>query len=212
MEHYIENRENGRMILNLVQNGPLNWPTVTEEDGTTRTKKYEEIYATEKIQADCDCKATNIILQVLPPNVYAIVNHHKVAKDIWDRFSQLIKNINVINMSMRPVDRGKGMDLLFDVALLEAAQLKKTLKKSKLETHKLHVSGSGDGVGSQPKFSDEQGDKTTRTDEGTDKKRSRIMIKAIYQWLFERRLMRNLEKFIGGREYGEDFRLLERTI
>ncbi|GJU67669.1 hypothetical protein Tco_1253928 [Tanacetum coccineum] len=45
------------------------------------------------------------------------------------------------------VVRGKGMDLLSDVALLEAAQLKKTLKKSKLETHKLHVSGSSDGVG-----------------------------------------------------------------
>ncbi|GJX78482.1 hypothetical protein Tco_0326631 [Tanacetum coccineum] len=45
-----------------------------------------------------------------------------------------------------------------------------------------------------------------------DKKRSRIMIKAIDQHLFERRLMRNLEKFIGGREYGNDFRLLERTI
>ncbi|GJY60504.1 hypothetical protein Tco_0461161 [Tanacetum coccineum] len=41
---------------------------------------------------------------------------------------------------------------------------------------------------------------------------SRIMIKAIDQQLFERRLMRNLEKFVGGREYREDFRLLERTI
>ncbi|GKC83252.1 hypothetical protein Tco_1138969, partial [Tanacetum coccineum] len=46
------------------------------------------------------------------------------------------------------VVRGKGMDLLSDVALLEAAQHKKTLKKSKLETHKLHASSSGDGVGS----------------------------------------------------------------
>nr|GEY20667.1 hypothetical protein [Tanacetum cinerariifolium] len=45
------------------------------------------------------------------------------------------------------VVRGKGMDLLSDVALLKAAQLKKTLKKSKLDTHKLHASGSGDGVG-----------------------------------------------------------------
>nr|GEU51662.1 hypothetical protein [Tanacetum cinerariifolium] len=62
------------------------------------------------------------------------------------------------------------MDLLFDVALLEAAQLKKTLKKSKLETHKLHASGSGDGVGSQPKVPDEQEDKTTGTDEGTGTK------------------------------------------
>ncbi|GJS91063.1 hypothetical protein Tco_0773699 [Tanacetum coccineum] len=44
-----------------------------------------------------------------------------------------------------------------------------------------------------------------------DRKRSRIMIKAIDRQLFERRLMRNLEKFVGGRDYGEDLRLLERT-
>ncbi|GJW60931.1 hypothetical protein Tco_0110266 [Tanacetum coccineum] len=43
-------------------------------------------------------------------------------------------------------------------------------------------------------------------------KRSRIMVKAIDKLLFERRLMRNLEKFIGGRDYGNDLRLLERTI
>ncbi|GJX20065.1 hypothetical protein Tco_0918309 [Tanacetum coccineum] len=45
-----------------------------------------------------------------------------------------------------------------------------------------------------------------------DRKRSHIMIKAIDQQLFERRLMWNLEKFVGGRECGNDFRLLERTI
>nr|GEW92260.1 hypothetical protein [Tanacetum cinerariifolium] len=45
-----------------------------------------------------------------------------------------------------------------------------------------------------------------------DRKRSRIMIKAVDQQLYKRRLMRNLKKFVGGREYEEDFRLLERTI
>ncbi|GKA18080.1 hypothetical protein Tco_0697917 [Tanacetum coccineum] len=45
-----------------------------------------------------------------------------------------------------------------------------------------------------------------------DKKRSRIMIKAIDQQLFERRLMRNLEKFVGGRDCEEDLRLLQQTI
>ncbi|GJZ07466.1 hypothetical protein Tco_0541259 [Tanacetum coccineum] len=45
MELYMENRENRRLILNSVQNGPPG----------------------------------------LPPDVYAIVNHHKVAKEIWDR-------------------------------------------------------------------------------------------------------------------------------
>ncbi|GJS77252.1 hypothetical protein Tco_0727133 [Tanacetum coccineum] len=45
-----------------------------------------------------------------------------------------------------------------------------------------------------------------------DKTRSRIMIKKIDKWLYKRWLMRNLEKFVGGKEYGEDLRLLERTI
>ncbi|GJS12414.1 retrovirus-related pol polyprotein from transposon TNT 1-94 [Tanacetum coccineum] len=66
-------------------------PTITEEDGTIRTKKYEELSATEKIQADCDCKATNIVLQGLSPDVYAIVNHHKVVKEIWDRVKLLMQ-------------------------------------------------------------------------------------------------------------------------
>ncbi|GKC44069.1 retrotransposon protein, putative, unclassified, partial [Tanacetum coccineum] len=91
MELYIENRENGRMILNSVLNGPLVWPTIVEENGTTRTKKYEELSVAEKLQADCDLKATNIVLQGLPPDVYAIVNHHKVAKEIWDRVKLLMQ-------------------------------------------------------------------------------------------------------------------------
>ncbi|GJX99375.1 hypothetical protein Tco_0356394 [Tanacetum coccineum] len=60
-------------------------------DGTTKTKKYEELSATEKIQADCDCKATNIVIQGLSPDVYAIVNHHKVIKEIWDRVKLLMQ-------------------------------------------------------------------------------------------------------------------------
>ncbi|GKF08045.1 hypothetical protein Tco_0042269, partial [Tanacetum coccineum] len=45
-----------------------------------------------------------------------------------------------------------------------------------------------------------------------DMKRIRIMVKVIDMLLFERRLMCNLEKFVGGRDYGNDLRLLERTI
>ncbi|GJX83035.1 hypothetical protein Tco_0332516, partial [Tanacetum coccineum] len=63
MELYMQNREHGRMILELVEHGPLIWPTV-EENGVIRTKKYAELSAADKIQADCDMKATNIILQV----------------------------------------------------------------------------------------------------------------------------------------------------
>ncbi|GJT58969.1 hypothetical protein Tco_1002502 [Tanacetum coccineum] len=143
MELYMGNRENGRMILDSVQNGPLVCPAIVKENGTARKKKYEELLISEKLQAGCDLKDTNIVLQGVPPDVYAIFNHHKVAKEIWDRvkllmqgtklslqerecklydefdkfsfvkgetlyqyywrFAQLINNMNVINMSMRPV-------------------------------------------------------------------------------------------------------------
>nr|GEU62641.1 hypothetical protein [Tanacetum cinerariifolium] len=63
MELYMQNREYGRMILESVEHGLLIWPTV-EENGVIKTKKYAELSAAEKIQADCDIKATNIILQV----------------------------------------------------------------------------------------------------------------------------------------------------
>nr|GFB15039.1 hypothetical protein [Tanacetum cinerariifolium] len=59
------------MILKSVENGPLLWLTV-KENGVTRPKEYYELSATEAIQADCDVKATNIILQGLPPEVYAL--------------------------------------------------------------------------------------------------------------------------------------------
>nr|GEU69150.1 hypothetical protein [Tanacetum cinerariifolium] len=62
MELYMQNREHGRMILELVEHGPLIWPTI-EENGVIRRKKYAELSAAEKIQADCNMKATNIILQ-----------------------------------------------------------------------------------------------------------------------------------------------------
>nr|GEU36700.1 hypothetical protein [Tanacetum cinerariifolium] len=68
MELYMLNRQHGRMILESVENGPLLWPTV-EENGVTRLKKYSELSTTEAIQADCDVKATNIILQGLPLQV-----------------------------------------------------------------------------------------------------------------------------------------------
>nr|GEV50298.1 integrase, catalytic region, zinc finger, CCHC-type, peptidase aspartic, catalytic [Tanacetum cinerariifolium] len=66
MELYMMNRQHERMILESVENGPLIWPSI-EENGVTRPKKYSELSALEAIQADCDVKATNIILQGLPP-------------------------------------------------------------------------------------------------------------------------------------------------
>nr|GFA21642.1 hypothetical protein [Tanacetum cinerariifolium] len=84
MEMYMLNRQHGRIILESVEHGPLFWPSVTKE-GVTRLKKYSELSAAKAIQADCDVKATNIILQALPLEIYALVSTHKVAKDLWER-------------------------------------------------------------------------------------------------------------------------------
>ncbi|GJV85394.1 hypothetical protein Tco_1525292 [Tanacetum coccineum] len=90
MELYMMNRRHGRMILNSVENGPLIWPSI-KKNGVTRPKKYSELSATEAIQADCDIKATNIILQGLPAEVYALVSNHKVAKELWERIQLLMQ-------------------------------------------------------------------------------------------------------------------------
>ncbi|GKA39462.1 hypothetical protein Tco_0732013 [Tanacetum coccineum] len=94
MELYMLNRQHGRMILESVENGPLIWPSI-EENGVTRPKKYYELSPTEAIQADCDIKATNIILQGLPPEVYALVSNHKVAKELWERIQLLMQGTSL---------------------------------------------------------------------------------------------------------------------
>nr|GEY29661.1 hypothetical protein [Tanacetum cinerariifolium] len=45
-----------------------------------------------------------------------------------------------------------------------------------------------------------------------DKKMASVMLQDIDKQLYQRMLMRNLEKFVGGRPYGENQRLMERTI
>ncbi|GJU29399.1 hypothetical protein Tco_1172988 [Tanacetum coccineum] len=92
MELYMQNREHGRMILESIENGPLIWPTV-EDNGVIRTKKYAELSAAEKIQVDCDMKATNIILQGLHADIYSLMNHHRVAKDLWERVQLLMQGL-----------------------------------------------------------------------------------------------------------------------
>ncbi|GKE36014.1 hypothetical protein Tco_1455336, partial [Tanacetum coccineum] len=71
MDLYMMNRQHGRMILESVENGPLIWPTI-EENG-----------------------ATNIILQGLPPEVYALVINHRIAKELWERIQLLMQGTSL---------------------------------------------------------------------------------------------------------------------
>ncbi|GJT76090.1 retrovirus-related pol polyprotein from transposon TNT 1-94 [Tanacetum coccineum] len=90
------------MILESIENGPLIWPTI-KENGVTRPRKYSELTPTDEIQADCDVKATNIILQGLPPEVYALVSNHRIAKELWERI-QFLKQGTSLTKQERECD------------------------------------------------------------------------------------------------------------
>ncbi|GKA02365.1 hypothetical protein Tco_0675030 [Tanacetum coccineum] len=94
MELYMMNRPHGRMILASIEKGPLVWPTITV-DGVTRPKEYTELTPAKTIQADCDIKAINIILQGLPTEIYALVSQHRVAKDIWEKIKLLMQGTSL---------------------------------------------------------------------------------------------------------------------
>nr|GEW87519.1 reverse transcriptase domain-containing protein [Tanacetum cinerariifolium] len=94
MELYMLNRQHGRMILVSVENSPLLWPIV-EENGVTRLKKYFELSTTKVIQANCDVKATNIILQGHTLEVYALVSTHKVSKELWERIQMMMQGTSL---------------------------------------------------------------------------------------------------------------------
>ncbi|GJU66195.1 hypothetical protein Tco_1252454 [Tanacetum coccineum] len=60
---------------------------------------FDEYFNPPSIDApsttDCDIKATNIILQGLPPEVYALVSNHKVAKELWERIQLLMQGTSL---------------------------------------------------------------------------------------------------------------------
>nr|GEU63277.1 hypothetical protein [Tanacetum cinerariifolium] len=105
MELYMMNRQHGRMILESVENGSLLWPTI-KENGVTRPNKYFELSTTEAIQADCDVKATNIILQGLPLEVYALVRNHKVTKELWERIQLLMQETSLTKQERELFQKG----------------------------------------------------------------------------------------------------------
>nr|GFA10125.1 hypothetical protein [Tanacetum cinerariifolium] len=98
MELFMMNRKHGRMILSI------------EENGVTRPKKYSGLSAMEAIQDDYDVKATNIILQGLPPEERKCKRYDEFDKfaykkgeslcEFYLRFSLLLNDMNIYNMKL----------------------------------------------------------------------------------------------------------------
>nr|GFA81371.1 hypothetical protein [Tanacetum cinerariifolium] len=80
------------LAKHIIVVGAENHPPMLEKSIQTRLKKYSELTEEQQLQDDCDVQATNIILHGLPPDVYALVNHH-----------ELINNMHTIGMTMQQV-------------------------------------------------------------------------------------------------------------
>nr|GEY35419.1 integrase, catalytic region, zinc finger, CCHC-type, peptidase aspartic, catalytic [Tanacetum cinerariifolium] len=65
---YCQGKENGVNILKSIEEGPFQMGTV-----------------------NADIRATNILLQGLPKDIYTLINHYTDAKDIWDNVKMLLE-------------------------------------------------------------------------------------------------------------------------
>ncbi|GJZ18642.1 hypothetical protein Tco_0554765 [Tanacetum coccineum] len=93
---YIRGKEHGIQLLESVKNGPFKFGTVEvpatlNTPASTRNRTLDDLTPKEKIRKACDIRETNIILQVLPLDVYTLVNHHTIAKEIWDKVILIIE-------------------------------------------------------------------------------------------------------------------------
>ncbi|GJS47931.1 hypothetical protein Tco_0598052 [Tanacetum coccineum] len=93
-------KENGLQILQSIDRGPFELGTTRDSLRTTpeggvylrpeSPRTYEDLSDTEKKRYDADVRATNIVLQGLPKDIYKLINHNIEAKAIWDNVKMLL--------------------------------------------------------------------------------------------------------------------------
>ncbi|GJZ45894.1 retrovirus-related pol polyprotein from transposon TNT 1-94 [Tanacetum coccineum] len=102
---YCRGKENGLQILQSIDQGPFELGTTRDALGTTpeggvllgpeRPRTYEDLSDTEKKRYDADVRATNIVLQGLPKDIYKLINHNIEANSIWDNVKMLLAGSEV---------------------------------------------------------------------------------------------------------------------
>ncbi|GJR71157.1 hypothetical protein Tco_0083522 [Tanacetum coccineum] len=98
---YCQGKENGVNILKSIDEGPFQMgtfrETLAEGDegalhlGLERPCVYSDLSPEDKERYNADIRATNILLQGLPKDIYSLINHYTDAKDIWDNVKMLLE-------------------------------------------------------------------------------------------------------------------------
>ncbi|GKA83698.1 hypothetical protein Tco_0805293 [Tanacetum coccineum] len=61
------------------------------DEGPFQMGTFWETLAEDKERYNADIRATNILLQGLPKDIYSLINHYTDAKDIWDNVKMLLE-------------------------------------------------------------------------------------------------------------------------
>ncbi|GJY24389.1 hypothetical protein Tco_0398047 [Tanacetum coccineum] len=96
---YCRGKENGVNILKSIDEGPFQMGTFRETlaEGTEgalgpkQPRVYCDLSPEDKERYNADIRATNILLQGLPKDIYTLINHYTDAKDIWDNVKMLLE-------------------------------------------------------------------------------------------------------------------------
>ncbi|GJS37144.1 hypothetical protein Tco_0535526 [Tanacetum coccineum] len=56
-----------------------------------RARVFTDLSAEEKERYKADIRATNILLQGIPKDIYTLINHYTDAKDIWDNVKMILE-------------------------------------------------------------------------------------------------------------------------
>ncbi|GKC59871.1 hypothetical protein Tco_1087469 [Tanacetum coccineum] len=98
---YYRGKENGVNILKSIDEGPFQIGTFREtlaegNEGALhldpgRPHVYSDLSPEDKDRYNADIRATNILLQGLPKDIYTLINHYTEAKDIWDNVKMLLE-------------------------------------------------------------------------------------------------------------------------
>ena len=97
---YCLGKDNGENILRSIDEGPFQMGTTgdiisTAEDGTVtlgidRPRTYRDLNEEEMKRYDADIRASNIVIQGLPKDVYKLINFNTEAKAVWDNVKMLL--------------------------------------------------------------------------------------------------------------------------
>ncbi|GJW84996.1 hypothetical protein Tco_0158141 [Tanacetum coccineum] len=87
--------------MKSINEGPFHMGTVSDviaagtegavQQGPVRARVLNDLSAEEKERYKADIRATNILLQGIPKDIYSLINHYTDAKDIWDNVKMILE-------------------------------------------------------------------------------------------------------------------------